>query len=62
MIDAVDLLLAIVALQLGVEFAGAGKVGAEGLLDDDPMMSDDAVEAGLVQVADDAHEIVRRHG
>ena len=57
-VDAVDLLLGEGAVQRRVEVDGAGQVGAEGLLDDDPRALG---QAGLAEEVDDAAGRARRH-
>ena len=60
MIDSKDLLFAVVAMQLSVEFAGAGEIRAEGFLNNDSMLSNDAVETRLIEIANHLDEIIRR--
>src|SRR5690606_10664528 len=62
MIDAVDLLLAVMPVQLRVERMRAREIVAERFLHDDAMASGDAAELDLVQSLYDREEISRRNG
>ena len=62
MIDPIYLLFSIIAMQFSVEFAGAYEVGAERFLDDDSVLSRDAVETGVTEIANNLNEIIRWDG
>jgi hypothetical protein len=57
MIDSIDLLFVVVAMQLSIEFAGAGEIRAEGFLNNDSMLPNEAVETRLIEIANDVDEI-----
>src|SRR5690606_18327779 len=61
MIDAINLILVVVAMQLGVQRSRALEIVAEGFLDDDAMTSREAVEPRLVESTHDARKLRRRH-
>src|SRR5690606_4299417 len=61
-IDAIDLLLAEVTVQLFVEPLRALEIVAERLLDHDAIAVRSAVQACLVELAYDQREVARRHG
>ena len=58
-IDAVDLVLAEILVQLEVQHARALEILAEGLLDHDAMLCEAAAEAGIVKMRYDRQEIRR---
>ncbi len=59
MIDPINLLFCIMAMQFSIKLTGADEISAEGFLNNDSMLADDTVETRFIELSYDVDELIR---